>query len=163
MTEKSGSAQAPQHFSCRLSCRAEEIAALADAVAEWAHGMGVSARTINYVNLMLDELVANIAMHAYQGRQDGAIEVRADYDGAAVCVTLRDQGPAFDHMLQAPADTALGMDVREPGGLGIHFVRQMANQLSYRRDGGVNEVIFCRNDGSQSTVAAQAVGEEGHG
>lgn len=113
---------------------------------------GVGLKTACYVGLMLDELIANIIMHAYGGRGAGIIELAADYDGSNVTVRLRDYGPSFDPTALAPAKTELELDKREIGGLGVHFVRRIADAFSYRRDGDANEVFFSKNepnDGSQ--------------
>ena len=130
-------------FSCTLLSRAQDVAALADSVQEWAKSCGLPDRSCHYLGLLLDELIANIVHHAYQGRDDGRIEIQAQFDGAMVRVALRDAGPPFDPTLLAPADTTQTMEAREFGGLGIHFVRRIANHFSYRRDGDVNEVVFC--------------------
>lgn len=138
--------ETPQTFSCCLHSNAAEVSALADALADWASALGVQTRTVNYLSLMLDELVSNIVRHAYGGRDDGMIEIAARYDGSAVCVTLRDQGPAFDPTRLAPADTGQKMDEREFGGLGVHFVRRIADRFGYQRDGAINETVFCKQD-----------------
>ena len=130
-------------FSRQLTSRAEDIAALADDVHAWSKTCGISGRSCHHLGLLLDELIANIVHHAYQGRDDGRIEIQAQFDGAMVRVALRDAGPPFDPTLLAPADTTQTMEAREFGGLGIHFVRRIANHFSYRRDGDVNEVVFC--------------------
>ena len=130
-------------FSRTLLSRAQDVAALADSVQEWAKSCGLPDRSCHYLGLLLDELIANIVHHAYQGRDDGRIEIQIQFDGAMVRVALRDAGPPFDPTLLAPADTTQTMEAREFGGLGIHFVRRIANHFSYRRDGDVNEVVFC--------------------
>jgi serine/threonine-protein kinase RsbW len=136
-------------FSRQLNSRAPEIAELADAVEEWAATTGVQERTIRYVNIILDELIANIVAHAYRNCNDGIIEVNADYDGHRVCVTLRDYGPEFDPTSLPPADTEKDIDEREIGGLGVHFVRKLADHLSYQRhDGVANVVVFCKAEAS---------------
>ena len=150
-------------FSHQLSSNATEIAELFDLVAGWAKPLGVGQRTINYLILILDELVANIATHAYGGHGEGRIEIVASYDGASVCVTLRDHGPPFDPSQQAPANVELDMDDREIGGLGIHFVRRIADQLSYRRDGDVNEIVFCKSNvvGDEADGHSKGNGNDG--
>ena len=48
-------------------------------------------------------------------------------------VTLTDYAFAYNP-LQAPApDTTLDLDEREVGGLGVHFLRQLADEVSYQR------------------------------
>lgn len=134
-----------QTLSRRLQSRAAEITDLADAFADWADTCGVPARTAKYLGVMLDELIANIVAHAYGGREDGRIEFAAVFDGSSVCVTLRDFGPAFDPTSAAPAETGQDMEERDFGGLGIHFVRRIADRFGYRREGGANEVCFCKS------------------
>jgi serine/threonine-protein kinase RsbW len=130
-------------FSHTLLSRAQDVAALADSVQEWARSCDLPDRSCHYLGLLLDELIANIVRHAYQDRDDGRIEIQIRLDAKMVCVTLRDSGPPFDPTLWAPADTTLDIETRDFGGLGIHFVRRMASYFSYRRDGEVNEVVFC--------------------
>ena len=141
-------------FSRRLNSSAEQLTALADAMEEWMNKAGVETKTSRYVGLMLDELMANIAKHAYQGLGTGVIEVAADFHERVVTVSLRDYGPAFDPTLLAPANTGQDLDHREIGGLGVHFVRHIADSFSYCRDGHANEVVFSKqvqNDASGMT------------
>ena len=130
-------------FSCTLLSRAQDVAALADSVQEWAKSCGLPDRSCHYLGLLLDELIANIVLHAYQDRDDGRIEIMIRLDGTMICVTLRDTGPPFDPTQQTPADTTQTVEERDFGGLGIHFVRGIASHFTYRRDGDVNEVVFC--------------------
>jgi serine/threonine-protein kinase RsbW len=146
MPERPEVTPAPASFHRQLLSRPEDMAGLPDDLLAWAEAREVSARTIRYVNLMLDELISNIARHAYAGSVCGRIELSADYDGARVCLTLRDYGPPFDPLNCLAPETAQGLDEREFGGLGVHFVRKMADHISYRRDGDANEIVFCRRD-----------------
>lgn len=131
----------PQRFCRKLRTSRAEIAQLADAVLAWAGACGISTKTGRYLSLMLDELVANIIEHACGGRENGLIDVVVEYDGTEVCLTLRDDGPPFDPTQLAPADTRGGVDEREPGGLGVHFVRQLADEFRYHRMANGNEVF----------------------
>lgn len=130
--------------------------ALPEVIAEWALEVGIGAKTINYVNLMLDELVSNIARHAYSGDESGRIEVAADFDGNSVCVTLRDYGPPFDPLCAASPNLQLGLSERPVGGLGVLFVRKFATSLTYKREDGANEIRFCRHCSGGASSADEA-------
>ena len=134
---------ATNNFSRALLSQAQDVAALADSVQDWAESCGLPDRSRHYLGLLLDELIANIVRHAYRGRDDGRIDIQIRHDGTVICVTLRDLGPPFDPTLRAPADTTPDIENRNFGGLGIHFVQRMASNFSYRRDGDANEVTFC--------------------
>lgn len=96
------------------------------------------------MSLMLDELITNIVMHGYGPSADGQVRVDASVEAGRFVVTLTGRAFAFDP-LQVPApDTTMELEEREIGGLGVHFVRRMADELSYRRiadaGGGANEL-----------------------
>jgi serine/threonine-protein kinase RsbW len=84
------------------------------------------------VGLMLDELVTNIVLHGY-GEEVGTIEVEATVSGRELAVTLVDHAFAYDPLQAPETDTTLDIEHRSIGGLGVQFVRQMADALSYRR------------------------------
>lgn len=144
-----------RHFYFCLRCRAGEMMALPEAISEWAFGLGVGRKTVNYINLMLDELVSNIARHAYAGDESGRIEVFADFDGNYVCVTLRDFGPPFDPLSVALPNLKLGLSERPVGGLGVLFVKMLASSVVYKREKDANEIRFCR----RGTEHTSSVGE----
>lgn len=128
--------------------RAAEIAEAADAMRDWGQANGFQTRTINCIGVVLDELLANIASHAYGGREDGRIEVGAAFDGSSVSVTVRDYGPAFDPTQAAPVNTEQTIDERDFGGLGLLILNRFADTVSYRRDGDANAVVFGKTDRS---------------
>jgi serine/threonine-protein kinase RsbW len=98
------------------------------------------------LNLVLDELITNIVLYgAGSGQQHVPaavvqLEVGATPRGVEVC--LRDSGVVFNPLERPPADTAASLEDREVGGLGIHFLREMAQDLHWQRAGGMNELRF---------------------
>jgi anti-anti-sigma factor len=67
-----------------------------------------------------------------------------ELDGELVRVTISDNGPPFDPLAFADPDTALSVEEREIGGLGIHLVRQMMDEVSYQRRDGENVVVLAK-------------------
>ncbi|MBR1503315.1 MAG: ATP-binding protein [Prevotella sp.] len=49
-----------------------------------------------------------------------------------------DDGILFDPTSYPEPDLSLPADQREPGGLGIYFMRRMSDSLTYRREDGKN-------------------------
>jgi len=120
-------------FSREARSQLAEIEPMSEALAEWAHGRGVPARVVQHVALMLDELITNIVMHGYRNRADGWIRVDAAVEDQSLVVLLSDRAPAFNPLDVPEADTTLSLEEREIGGLGVHFVRKIADALSYAR------------------------------
>lgn len=94
------------------------------------------------LSLMLDEWLTNVAMHAY-GASGGPVSVQVEFVPPHTLQTVvRDWGPAFDPTGLPAPDLGSGLEQREVGGLGVHFVRQLAERFSYRREGQCNEVTL---------------------
>ncbi|MFZ6734088.1 ATP-binding protein [Undibacterium sp. Ji42W] len=121
-----------------------EIEALTEALRGWAERHGIPPRTANSIVLMLDELLTNVVIHGYGDDASGEIEVTVLTIENCVEVIIRDSAHAFDPFAIAEPDTTLDVDERDIGGLGVHFVRKMADSFVYRRDGDINEVRFCK-------------------
>lgn len=133
------------HFHKCVQGQLSEIEGLTEEIHAWADHCNIPARTINSVILMMDELLTNVITHGYSEEDGGEIEVRLTLIADAVEVTIRDSAPAFDPFSIAEPDTTLGIDERDIGGLGVHFVRKMADNFSYQRDDNINEVRFIKH------------------
>ena len=94
------------------------------------------------LDVAMDEIFSNIARYAYPD-QNGAAAVRMDFDEKTRLFSLefRDQGIPFNPLEQAEPDTALGVEARGIGGLGIFLVRKTMDEVSYQYTDGSN--ILC--------------------
>ena len=85
----------------------------------------------------VEEAYVNVCHYAYPDTT-GAIAISCSADNQHVVVELADAGQPFDLLsLPAPDITADIMD-REIGGLGVHFIRTLTDDVSYRREDGQN-------------------------
>lgn len=97
------------------------------------------------VNVALDELLANVLSHGRTGRNPCSVTVEGELDQERLTVTLTDDGPAFDPFGQDAPDTTLSVEDRPIGGLGIHLVRELMDEVSYERRDGQNVVALVKN------------------
>jgi serine/threonine-protein kinase RsbW/sigma-B regulation protein RsbU (phosphoserine phosphatase) len=65
--------------------------------------------------------------------------------GGRLTVTVADDGIPFDPLTVAPPDTTLPLADRDVGGLGIHLVRHLVDDIIYRRIGARNETTLVKN------------------
>ena len=90
------------------------------------------------INLALEEAVSNVMLYAYPGRDDGKVIVEfvrsKTHDGERLLFTITDTGVPFDPTAQKEADITLSAEERSIGGLGIHLVRQIMDEMVYRRE-----------------------------
>lgn len=115
------------------------------------------ARVLPAVELSVEELLTNVARHAYarephpgeRPSQWGMLELGVRLvrlDGVpCVGVWLRDWGRPFDPFAEArKPDIAQALEDRPLGGLGVHLVRNMASHHCYCASDGANttELFF---------------------
>lgn len=120
-------------FTHSLSNRLDEIGALVDALVPWASEAQVPLATVQAVHLMLDELITNVVEHGYPASQHGEIHVTVWQSPGQLDVQVRDHARAYDPLSAREPDLTADIETRAIGGLGIHFVRQLADEVRYER------------------------------
>jgi serine/threonine-protein kinase RsbW len=121
-----------------------EIARLAPLVAEFCAGHGLAEATAAQLNLALDEAITNIIAYAYDDAGEHEITVRLSLTTGALTAELIDDGREFDPLLVAAADSAAPLAERPIGGLGIHLVRHLMDDIRYRREGAKNHLVLAK-------------------
>ena len=97
------------------------------------------------VKLAIEELGINVANH---GRVDKIpeIEVVVNSSPERLTITIEDDGRPFDPLHDAPPpDLTSALEDRPVGGLGIHFVREMMDEMTYRHEDGKNCLALTLN------------------
>jgi anti-sigma regulatory factor (Ser/Thr protein kinase) len=115
-----------------------EVAAAAERLERWALAARIRFEPRRQLLLVFDELATNVAKHA-EGARELAIGAQRTPSGG-VRLELEDDGIAFDPFARPDPDTTLPLELREPGGLGVHLVRRLAARADYRRVDGRNRV-----------------------
>jgi serine/threonine-protein kinase RsbW len=122
----------------------EGITRLLDQLRAFAGGHGVPLSVQRELHLALDEIVTNIIRHGYGGGADAKVDVRMRVENGAVEVEVLDQARPFNPLEVPDPDTTLPPDMREIGGLGLYFVRQLMDSVEYTRTGEGNRVVLRR-------------------
>ena len=94
------------------------------------------------VNLVLEELGLNIIDY---GHDEGLhrIEFTVTSADEAVTIEISDDGRPFDPLNDAPKpDVSASIEDRPIGGLGVHLVRTMMDELRYKRVSGRNHTTL---------------------
>ncbi|WP_171684386.1 ATP-binding protein [Paenibacillus planticolens] len=118
-----------------LSNDLKELERLGTFLKSLSQPMGMDERTLFQLNLVCDELVTNIILYGHPPDERGRHAIRIDIEVAGDGWELRltDRGVPFNPLLKSSPRVDLGMDERGIGGLGIHFVRQVMDDIRYER------------------------------
>jgi anti-sigma regulatory factor (Ser/Thr protein kinase) len=122
----------------------EFLTVVRSTVARLAEVLGFMPSDCRSVTVAVDEAMTNIIRHAYGSRKDRPINVicrriHVSSNGkrrAALEITLVDYGPAVDPTRLS----ARSLDKIQPGGLGLHFIRESVDVVRYVRTGGANRL-----------------------
>lgn len=121
-----------------------QIAGVTAAFAEFADAHAVPAAVRRSVSVALDELLNNTLAYGFAGRGGGAVSIDVELQPDRVCVTLTDNGKPFNPLEMSAPDTALPLEERPIGGLGIHLARGMMDEVAYQRRGERNVVSLAK-------------------
>ncbi len=90
------------------------------------------------VNLMLDELVTNLVMHGNSNGGTLRANIRLEVGEGGITLTVEDDGQPFDPTAAEAPDVDAALEDRQVGKLGLHFVKSLADHVSYRLEDGRN-------------------------
>lgn len=125
-------------FQVMIGAGSGEVAGALNAFSRYATGARLPDAVRRDLLVVLDELLANVVMHGAGAQPDGTVSVVVHSRHDTVDVVVTDNGPPFDPLARAAPDTALGVDDRPIGGLGIHLVQHLVDDARYVREDGHN-------------------------
>ncbi len=101
---------------------------------------GFSEEDAQFIILAVDEACTNIIKHAYKGRTDAEITISCTERPDGIEFLLSDTGEGTDssNWRMRPLE-----EIR-PGGLGLHLIHWVMDQVDYRRSERGNELVLTK-------------------
>jgi serine/threonine-protein kinase RsbW len=127
-----------ERISAEIDNDIAEIASVTVLIQRFGKSHGLPEAAVFHMVLAFDELLTNIISHGFLDGGRHKISASLKLDGDRFEGEIVDDGIAFDPLAGPVPDTSLPAEQREAGGLGIHFVRSVMDQLDYRRTDGRN-------------------------
>ncbi len=94
------------------------------------------------LNLALDEMIINVAKHAFPEGEEHNFTVQVSMDDDEFVARIEDDGKEFNPTEYPNPDLNAPLEARKEGGLGIYLVRQIMTSIEYQRVGGKNVVTL---------------------
>ena len=98
-------------------------------------------------NVVFDDLLNNVISYAYRDEDEHEVKVEMDLAGERLTVTIADDGVPFNPLTVETPDTDLSLEDREIGGLGIHLVQSLVDDVTYQRRIGKNVMTLTQHLG----------------
>jgi anti-sigma regulatory factor (Ser/Thr protein kinase) len=100
---------------------------------------GLSKRRALEVEIAAEEALVNIIKYAYGPGGKGDVELRVEDMGDEVIgVTFVDRGEPFNPTQKIDPPPSSPLSEREIGGLGLHLMGRLIDEIAYRREMGRN-------------------------
>ena len=129
-----------RRHSIVLASGESELARLAEFIDDCAAASDWPGDFSFQIRLIVEEIATNAVMHGVFDAPPPEVEVRIDDHEDSVTIAISDNGRPFDPLsIPAPSIDA-PLSEREVGGLGIHLVREFADEVRYERDGRFNRL-----------------------
>ncbi|HTJ57170.1 MAG TPA: ATP-binding protein [Devosiaceae bacterium] len=123
-----------------LSNSVEDMAIALDRVDLLLNKAGADEQIAFRIRLALEELITNSIMHGYPEGGAHEIGIELAIEPERVAVEITDDGVPFDPFRPREAVLTGSVEERPIGGLGLHLIKQLIPELSYRRARGRNIV-----------------------
>jgi len=149
----------PALLEITLANRPAELQRLASEVERFAQNHRIPERDVQALSLALDEVVTNTISHGYDDQEAHEIRVGVTLANGRLSAEVEDDGRPFNPLTAPPPDLTSDVDERPVGGLGIHLVRSLMEQVDYRRESGKNHLIMSK----RLSAVAQAETKGHHG
>lgn len=116
-------------------------------VSEVLEATAFDRETRNKIIVAVDEALANVVEHAYQGGT-GMVRILFDVDGERLTVRIRDHGVPFDPGERLNSQLDIQKHIRDglKGGLGLFLMRRIMDEVTYNQHGPdfVNELVMMK-------------------
>lgn len=128
--------------------RYDQVAELCGLVSTEAQKAGFDDDEVFRIELACDEACTNIVQHAYGGEDVGEITLILEQSKNVFMIILKDKGRVFDPdevpKPKVPSNPN-NVDELKIGGLGIHFMRSIMDEISFSIDGtGHNKLVMVK-------------------
>ena len=91
----------------------------------------------NKLDMCAEEIYANIEFYAYP-QENGIIEAELKKSDNNIIFEFRDEGVEYNPLEKPDPDINLPPEQRPVGGLGIYMVKEMSDEIYYRRENNKN-------------------------
>jgi anti-sigma regulatory factor (Ser/Thr protein kinase) len=130
-----------------------ELDRLHRSVCQFCKEHGLSSEIEGDLNLALEEIVVNVIRYGHPEGGKHEILVWLSLEQDCIVATVEDDGVPFNPLEAPEPDLDSPIETRQIGGLGIHLVKHITDNLEYRSSEGRNRLVIRKhlrgaNDGN---------------
>ena len=131
-------------YSFELKNDLSELENLCQNCEDIGRSINVSDKSIFEMNLALDELFTNIISYGFNDLREHIIKISITVEGDQLEMRIEDDGIPFNPLESKTPDFQCGIEYCKIGGLGIHLIKKLMDDLQYQRVAGKNILVLKR-------------------
>lgn len=133
--------------SCKviLENRLDELQRFITTLTEFARVGGLPEEVSFSVQLAIDELFTNIVSYGYDDEDSHQVVIKMSVQDRELRIDLIDDAKQFDPLHEAAQpDLDASLEDRRIGGVGIHLVKTMMDDVSYKYEDSKNHLTLVK-------------------
>jgi anti-sigma regulatory factor (Ser/Thr protein kinase) len=133
---------ATNKYSFKLKSDLSELKTLCRHLNHFGQVYGLSETFISEVNICLEELFTNIVLYGFKDDLEHIIRFRINLNGNTLILNIEDNGLPFNPLMKKDSELPADINNAKIGGLGIHIVKKLMDDIRYERKGGKNKLTL---------------------
>jgi serine/threonine-protein kinase RsbW len=129
-------------YCFELKSKLSELQTLCRHLEDCGDVMELPQKCLLEINLGLDELFTNIISYGFGDESEHQIKFSLAKDRETLVVQVEDDGIPFNPLDAAGPVESQDLDSINIGGLGIHLVKEVMDDIDYQRVEGKNKLIL---------------------
>ncbi|MBA9079683.1 MULTISPECIES: ATP-binding protein [Rufibacter] len=126
----------------RVSCDRKNLKTIRTFVTDTLAPVHLSEITLNQIILAVDEICANLIIHANQEDSQKFLNLTIRYDDKEMVFELSDNGKAFERANYREPNIQDNIRMGKKGGVGVALVNRIMDKVEYSVNGNTNICIL---------------------
>lgn len=129
--------------SLTLKAERASLETVTDFVDRFMENCGYNEKFQMQMDIVVEEIYVNVCDYAYpDGTGDVTVDIAAEPE--KLTLTFTDKGFEYNPLEKEDPDITLSAEEREIGGLGVFMVKQIMDEVTYRRLDGKNVLSMAK-------------------
>ena len=142
---------AEKSYTFELKSDLSELDTLCEELENFGNKFGFSKKLIFEINLALDELFTNIISYGFNDGKEHIVKVTLMPKNDDLCLCIEDDGKPFNPIEFETPDVSCSVEECKIGGLGIHIMKKLMDEVCYERCGDKNVLNLKKKVGIEET------------
>lgn len=133
-------------FLLTIENQLTEISKVINHFETFAKDHSLNRKLVSMISISFDELLNNTISYGYTDEELHEIKVKVEIKTNNLIISISDDGIPFNPFDNSPPNTDLSLEKREVGGLGIHIVKTIMDELDYKRSNDLNIITITKKN-----------------